>query len=590
MILLAASPRYFADSMNNPKDLPFAAMSVAALYYFSTISPTWPYISRGTAIKIVVALALALNIRASALLYLGYLAVLMFIIIDSNLRWRQLADTAIRLAAMAVAVLVLGTVFWPWAQRAPLTRPLEALLSFAGAAWSGAVLFNGRDYAATDLPWYYAPEWLLISTPPVVIVGAILSMFVWRRGGWTLSRTALWATAVLPVLLVIIKDSTLYDGIRHLLSSSIPFSWSLPPRGWTAWLSESSRPWQRRGVAVLLVAGLVNILAFHVRFHPNQAVYFNELVGGPRGAFGRFDMDYWGNCILEAVAWSAKTGELSGSPIAISGVPWPLVQLDVQRFPQLVFTAPNRDKHHLAVVLNRGSVKGVTELANRADALYQVRTADGAVLCVVLPGPAFAELRGHLALLHQHRRLTRERRGESFDIEQEIAEHAFRKVAARAALPALRRPERRFLCAALFAARWAGILRLGPTAVLLRRGSQERRGVWTATVLEPLVLRRERAVAEPAGCVSEPRVSADCDDVAGAGHEGQYRASLLGQLHWHAPAPHPSDRAFVPAVRCLSGLNGDSGWRACTCISPSAMVGSSRLSIFRCNCSFFFVR
>src|SRR5688572_15028051 len=69
MTLLAASPRYLADSMNNPKDLPFAAMTVVALYYFSTISPSWPYLSRASAIKIAVALALALNVRAAALIY-----------------------------------------------------------------------------------------------------------------------------------------------------------------------------------------------------------------------------------------------------------------------------------------------------------------------------------------------------------------------------------------------------------------------------------------------------------------------------------------------------------------------------------------
>ena len=401
MVLLAASPRYFADSMNNPKDLPFAAMSVVALYYFSTVSPTWPYLSRATAIKIVVALALALNIRASALLYLGYLAVMMFVIVERNLHWRQLADTAARLAAMAVAVLLLGTVFWPWAQAAPLTRPFEALLSFAAASWSGLVLFNGQGYAAPNLPWYYAPEWFLISTPPVVIAGAMLSMFVSRRGGWTLSRTALWALAVFPVLLVILRDSTLYDGIRHLLFI-YPILVVLAASGWTAWLSERNPPWLRRSVAVLLAAGLVNVLAFHVRAHPNQTVYFNELVGGPRGAFAKFDMDYWGNCALEAVAWSAEAARLSGRSIVISGNPFHLAQLNAPRFHGLVFSPPNRGKHHLTVLLNRGSAQGVMELANREGALYRVQTPDGAVLCVVLPGPAFAELRPHLSLPPAH--------------------------------------------------------------------------------------------------------------------------------------------------------------------------------------------
>jgi hypothetical protein len=137
-------------------------------------------------------------------------------------------------------------------------------------------------------------------------------------------------------------------------------------------------------------------LAFHLRSHPNQAVYFNELVGGPRGAFARFDMDYWGNCLLEAVAWSARTAQLSGRPIAVSGNPWQLIQLDSERFPSLYFTPPQRRQEHLSVYLSRGSVEGVTGLANREDALYRVRTADGAVLCVVVPGPAFGELQPHV--------------------------------------------------------------------------------------------------------------------------------------------------------------------------------------------------
>jgi hypothetical protein len=161
---------------------------------------------------------------------------------------------------------------------------------------------------------------------------------------------------------------------------------------------ERNRPWLRRSAAALLAAGLVNVLTFDVRFHPHQTVYFNELVGGPRGAFAKFDLDYWGNCILEAVAWSAQTARVSGRPITISGYPPHLVDFNAKRFPQLVFTPPVVQKHHLTVRLNRGLAKEVTELANDEDALYRVQTADGAVLCVVQPGPAFAELQPYVPL------------------------------------------------------------------------------------------------------------------------------------------------------------------------------------------------
>ncbi len=150
MILLAPSPRYFADSMNNPKDLPFAAMTMVALYYISALSPRWPYLSWPAAIKIVVSLALALNIRVGGLLYVGYFGLLVagFVVAERCTNWRRLAVTAACMAGVVLGVLLLGTVFWPWAGGAPLTRPFQALLGAASYRWTGVILFNGHEYRA----------------------------------------------------------------------------------------------------------------------------------------------------------------------------------------------------------------------------------------------------------------------------------------------------------------------------------------------------------------------------------------------------------------------------------------------------------
>ncbi len=37
--------------------------------------------------------------------------------------------------------------------------------------------------------------------------------------------------------------------------------------------------------------------------HPNDYVYFNTSVGGIQGAFGRYETDYWGNCLRQASDW-----------------------------------------------------------------------------------------------------------------------------------------------------------------------------------------------------------------------------------------------------------------------------------------------
>ena len=397
LVLLATSPRYFAESMNNPKDLPFAAMTIVALYYFSTISPNWPYVSASTAIKIAIAIGLALNIRAGALLYLGYLGLLLatYVIAERNWNWRRLTDTAVRVAAIVVGVLLIGTLVWPWAQARPLTRPFQALFAFSNFDYIADMLFAGRVVASNNLPWYYAPWWIIISTPPVVLIGIVLSLIHSRA--MARSRAALWFASVFPIAIVIIQNSTLYDGVRHLLFV-YPVLVVLAASGWALWLDPANAPVVRRVAGAMLIAGLVNVGLFHIRSYPNQTVYFNELVGGPRGAFGRYEMDYWGNCVLEAVTWSAELARRSGIALAISGEPFQVVHLDVERYPQLFYTLPYRNQHHLDVQLARGSEEVIKGLAGSADALYRVRTADGAVLCIIRPGPRFAEVESKLVV------------------------------------------------------------------------------------------------------------------------------------------------------------------------------------------------
>ncbi len=392
MALLALSPRYFADSMNNPKDLPFAAMSVMALYYISKVRPRWPYIPPSTAIKIVLSLALALNIRVGALVYLGYFVALTAVLaaLDRCTDWRRLAATAGSVLAMAAAVLLLGTVFWPWAGGAPFTRPFQALLGAANYPWDGLVLFNGLEYQATELPWYYAPWWFLISTPPVILAGAALSpLFVSGRAD-ALRRAGLWFVVVFPVAVGIVMGSTLYDGVRHLQFVN-PVLVVLSVAGWIGVLG-ADRPLRvRRIAALVLAAGLASIFIFQVRFHPNQGVYFNALVGGPRGAFKRYDMDYWGNCVLQAVKWSAETARTYGTVVTISGFPTHVVRLNADRFNEVSFTPASRMRHYLEIRLARGS-RGVIRDVMQLPAVYRVTTPDGALLCTVTPGPAYGEL------------------------------------------------------------------------------------------------------------------------------------------------------------------------------------------------------
>ncbi len=207
--------------------------------------------------------------------------------------------------------------------------------------------------------------------------------------GWGFARVALWSAALLPIALIILRNSMVYDGIRHVLFAYMPMV-VLAASGWAGLLAHGRR-WLRVGGLALLVAGLANVLAFNVRSYPNQAVYVNELAGGPSGAFGRYELDYWGNCVLQAVKWSASAARQARMPVTVWGRPEHLVRDDAARFPELIVTLNGTDPHHLQIRLVRGSIKEVREMT-RGDAVHHVTTADGAVLCAVYRGPDYEEL------------------------------------------------------------------------------------------------------------------------------------------------------------------------------------------------------
>jgi hypothetical protein len=397
-LLLVCMPRYVADSMNNPKDLPFAVLMLAASYYIVSVRTEYPYFSWPQVFKLGAAIALAINVRSMGLLLLGYTAMAFAVALAvSRARDpRRLAATAGRFAVITLVALIGGCAFWPWAQENPLVRPFEAFFMASGFNWGNPSLFMGEAISGSAVPWYYLPTWVAISVPAVVLAG--MACAVVRAALPTPSRArlvALWGLLLFPAIAAMVRHVSLYDGMRHMLFIVPPMA-VLAAAGWD-YLFRAVPP-----KALALAAGtfalmIVEPFLFQVRNHPNQAAYFTPMVGGPRGAFGRYDLDYWGNCILEATEWAAAQADRAGMALGVASNAWEVLAMDAGRFNTLYFRQQRHTGWHLNLILLKGSPKNLAEVAADPAALYRVQMADGTPLCVVLPGPEYAQVQARIA-------------------------------------------------------------------------------------------------------------------------------------------------------------------------------------------------
>ncbi len=329
-VLFASQPLFWGHAFINPKDLAFMALFLGSVELGFHVADRYAD-SRPSALLVVAAamlLGLATSFRPSAPLAGAIVAVYAM----SRLRWKSL-PILLAYAALAMAVAYLT---WPFLWGAPLAKFLESLRMMSKFPFPTKVLFMGKYYAGNALPWYFYPVMLGIqwTLPLLALVlaglGVAVHRFV-RHGGAQRQPLLLFAGwFLLPAVAIIAGNSTLYDNGRQLF-------FLLPPVLLLAGLALDAlfkwlhAKWIMAGLVVLLMLpGLYGIL----RLHPYEYIYYNQLVGGTGGAYGQYEIDYWGTSYREAALWLNEHAA-PGSKLWVTG-PSMLLQLYLR--PDLVLS------------------------------------------------------------------------------------------------------------------------------------------------------------------------------------------------------------------------------------------------------------
>ncbi len=387
VLILALAPRYLGHSMNNPKDIPFAATVAFSLYAFSLARPEYPYVSRRAALLIIVAVASCLNIRAGGLLLIAYGGVFFGVLALRDSLWtkpRKLALFVCSLGAAVLAALVLGTLFWPWALRNPLVYPLEALRTISQYPWTGKVMFDGVLYNGTALPARYALQMHSLTMPLALLGGVLLALlFLTNRKDWRKCCCLLFA-GLFPLAYIAFKASVLYGGIRHTLFI-YPALTALAAGGWERFFQKMPGNWSKSIPVVLLAAALSQGAWFCWKHHPYEALYYNPFAGKLSTALAIYDNDYWGLSYKEAVDW-IRTQHGPDEAIRVfspeQGFGGQIVREYIRRFPNMLFSESSSDPElDYVLTLNRYLYSGVVKQFLADTEHVHVVAMDGMPLC-----------------------------------------------------------------------------------------------------------------------------------------------------------------------------------------------------------------
>jgi tetratricopeptide (TPR) repeat protein len=323
LIFAALTPVLFGHSMNNPKDLPEASLYIMSIYAILRFVKNLPKIKILQVIFLVISISLAINIRVSGIFLI--VIFLFFVFMHWFLEaWQQQFQKKQFIDGVILAAKVLGIamlawlctcIFWPYAQTTPFLAIYKVMTASSDFKVLNAYeLFEGNWVNTWEIPWYYGPKIILITAPLHLIITffAIPLIFIQRISNYDrkmrLPFLIVFLAFLLPLLYAIIGHVRLYNNGRHLL-----FVWG-PLISCTAVAFESivsARKNRKIAVAIYTVAGflLLQPLGWMVQNHPMEALYFSPVVGGNKGAFQRYEMDYWGFSIKPAADWLADNVE-----------------------------------------------------------------------------------------------------------------------------------------------------------------------------------------------------------------------------------------------------------------------------------------
>ena len=217
-------------------------------------------------------------------------------------------------------------IFWPpWSN--PIKSIIDIFLVLKQYPFEGKNFILGEYVSRFNLPWYYIPLWIGITTPLTFILfffiglSRTFQLFFKKIAEKFYIDSFMLSGFLIPVLSVIYLGSTLYGGWRHMFFI-YPFIVYFMIQGFifiSDWMTSYFTFKKNHIVFFLGIVVFSTPLLSIIKTHPNQSVYFNSFAG--RDPMLSFEGDAWGTSYRQGLEWIVQNDERDSIMVSIHNSP-----------------------------------------------------------------------------------------------------------------------------------------------------------------------------------------------------------------------------------------------------------------------------
>jgi len=306
------SPRIFAESFYNNKDLILLSLFSISFYYVLIF---FKKENKLNSIKLGFISAVCTCSRVLGILLI--ITCLLIYIFDLISLFKERIKSYNKYIVLVFSYSIFLIIIWPYLWENPFKNFYNTIKIFSNYLHIMQVLYNGDYYYSNNLPWHYSIVWPAITTPILYIFFFIFGFFFFIKRFlyrfvkidnsnkryshlWVGYREKfdvfLFFLLIIFYFLIIKLNATLYDGWRQLY-------FIYPIIIYYAIYALQIFYYYLKGkkyiINYLLTAYLTFLIYILYTMHPMQMVYFNLLA--KNNVSINYQVDYWGLSSIQAI-------------------------------------------------------------------------------------------------------------------------------------------------------------------------------------------------------------------------------------------------------------------------------------------------